>query len=75
MTYRELLIELLRFSEEQLNSNVCVYDTGWDEHYQLNVQLVFGFRAAETDILDIDYPVIRFWSCTTSNAVQSTTTT
>lgn len=57
MTYRALLIELLRFSEEQLNSDVCIYDTGTDEHYQLNVELVF---AAETDVLDIDHPVIRF---------------
>jgi hypothetical protein len=57
MTYRGLLIELLRFSEEQLNSDVCIYDTGTDEHYQLNVELVF---AAETDVLDIDHPIIRF---------------
>jgi len=52
-----LLIDLLRFSEEQLNSDVCIYDTGTDEHYQLNVELVF---AAETDVLDIDHPIIRF---------------
>jgi hypothetical protein len=57
MTYRGLLIELLRFSEEQLNSDVCIYDTGTDEHYQLNVELVF---ADKTDVLDIGHPVIRF---------------
>jgi hypothetical protein len=57
MTYRGLLIELLRFNEEQLNSDVCIYDTGTDEHYQLNVELVF---AAETDVLDIGHPFIRF---------------
>ena len=57
MTYRGLLIELLRFSEKQLNSDVCIYDTGTDEHYQLNVELVF---ADKTDVLDIGHPVIRF---------------
>ena len=57
MTYKELLLQIQRFSEEQLNSDVCIYDTGTDEHYQLNVELVF---AAETDVLDIDHPVIRF---------------
>ena len=57
MTYRGLLIELLRFSEEQLNSDVCIYDSGTDEHYQLNVELVF---ADKTDVLDIGHPVIRF---------------
>lgn len=57
MTYKELLLEIQRFNEEQLNSDVCIYDTGTDEYYQLNVELVF---AAETDVLDIDHPIIRF---------------
>jgi hypothetical protein len=57
MTYKELLAQIQRFSETQLDSDVCIYDTFTDEHYQLNVELVF---AAETDVLDIDHPVIRF---------------
>jgi len=57
MTYKELLRQIQLFTEEQLNSDVCVYDTGTDEHYQLNVELVF---AANTDVLDINHPVIRF---------------
>jgi hypothetical protein len=57
MTYKELWQKLQELNEEQLNSDVCVYDTGTDEYYQLNVELVF---ATECDVLDIDHPVIRF---------------
>jgi hypothetical protein len=57
MTYKELLQQIQLFTEEQLNSDVCVYDTSTDEYYQLNVELVFTTTA---DILDIDHPVIRF---------------
>ena len=57
MTYKELLQQIQLFTEEQLNSDVCVYDTSTDEYYQLNIELVFTTTA---DILDIDHPVIRF---------------
>ena len=58
MTYKELLNQLQSLTEDQLNQDVCVYDTGTDEHYQLNVELVF--TTGECDVLDTDHPVIRF---------------
>ena len=58
MTYKELLIELLDFSQEQLNQDVAVHDEGNDEYYQLTVELVFATDAQ--DVLDVDHPVIRF---------------
>jgi hypothetical protein len=58
MTYEDLLIELANLSEEQLNQDVCVYDTGTDEHYQLNVEFVFATE--ECQVLDVDHPIIRF---------------
>lgn len=58
MTYKELLTQLQSLTEEQLNSDVCVYDTGIDEYFQLNVE--FAFTTDECDVLDLDHPVIRF---------------
>jgi hypothetical protein len=58
MKYKELLIQLLDLSQEQLNQDVAVYDTGTDEHYQLNVELVFA--TDECQVLDVDHPIIRF---------------
>jgi hypothetical protein len=58
MTYKELLSQLSELSEEQLNSDVCVYDTGIDEYFQLNVEFVF--TTEECDVLDPNHPVIRF---------------
>jgi hypothetical protein len=58
MTYKDLLNQLQNLTEEQLNSNVAVYDTGVDEYYQLNVEFVF--TTDECDVLDVDHPVIRF---------------
>jgi hypothetical protein len=58
MTYKELLIELLDFSQEQLNQDVAIYDEGTDEYYQLKVELVFASDAQ--DVLDLGHPVIRF---------------
>jgi len=57
MTYKQLLQQLQQLSEEQLNSDVAIYDTGTDEYYQLQVELVF---TTQTDVLDVDHPVIRF---------------
>lgn len=58
MTYKDLLNQLQNLTEEQLNSDVAVYDTGTDEYYQLNVEFVF--TTGECDVLDVDHPVIRF---------------
>jgi len=58
MTYKELLAELQKLNEEQLNQDVAVYDTGTDEYYQLNVEFVFATE--ECGVLDIDHPIIRF---------------
>jgi len=58
MTYKELLQQLQQLNEDQLNSDVCVYDTGTDEYYQLIVELVFA--TDECQVLDVDHPIIRF---------------
>lgn len=57
MTYKELLQQLQQLSEEQLISDVAIYDTDADEYYQLTVELVF---TTQTDVLDVNHPVIRF---------------
>ena len=58
MTYKELLQQLQQLNEDQLNSDVAVYDEGTDEYYQLKVELVYATE--ECDVLDPDHPVIRF---------------
>jgi len=58
MTYKELLNQLQSLTEDQLNEDVCVYDTGTDEYYQLNVELVYSTQ--ECDVLNLDHPIIRF---------------
>ena len=58
MTYKELLQQLQQLSEEQLKSDVAIYDEGTDEYYQLKVELVF--ETEECDVLDVDHPIIRF---------------
>ena len=58
MTYKELLQQLQQLDEDQLNEDVCVYDTGTDEYYQLNVELVYSTQ--ECDVLNLDHPIIRF---------------
>jgi hypothetical protein len=58
MTYKELLQQLQQLDEDQLNSDVAVYDEGTDEYYQLKVELVFATE--ECDVLDVDHPIIRF---------------
>ena len=59
MTYKELLNQLSQLNEEQLNEDVCVYDTGTDEYYQLKVELVYSTQ--ECNVLNLDHPIIRFW--------------
>jgi hypothetical protein len=58
MTYKELFSQLQNLSEDQLNSDVAVYDTVVDEYYQLDVELVFA--TDECQVLDVDHPIIRF---------------
>jgi hypothetical protein len=58
MTYKDLLLQLQQLSEDQLNSDVAVYDEGTDEYYQLKVELVFA--TDECDALNLDHPIIRF---------------
>jgi len=58
MTYKELLQELQQLNDEQLNSDVAVYDTDTDEYYQASVELVFA--TDECQVLDVDHPIIRF---------------
>ena len=57
MTYQELLAELQKLNEEQLNSDVCIWDEDDDEFYQQDVDLLF---VDETDVLDVNHPIIRF---------------
>ncbi len=58
ITYRELLQQLQQFTDEQLDSNVTVYDEGIDEHFGQKVELVFTTEACDT--LDPGHPIIRF---------------
>jgi len=58
MKYKELLEQLQQLTEEQLNQDVAVYDTGTDEYYQLKVEFVFSTE--ECDVLDVNHPIIRF---------------
>lgn len=58
MTYKELLLQLQQLSEEQLNSDVAVYDGNEYEYYQASVQLVFATDKCR--VLDVDHPIIRF---------------
>ena len=59
MTYKELLQQLQKMNEEQLNSDVCVWDSYEnDEFYQDGVELVFATE--DCQVLDVDHPIIRF---------------
>jgi hypothetical protein len=58
MTYKELLQELQQLNEEQLNSDVAVYDGNEYEYYQASVEFVFATE--ECQVLDVDHPIIRF---------------
>jgi hypothetical protein len=58
MTYKELLAELQKLNEEQLNQDVAIWNDLLDEYYQLDVGLVFVDNTQ--DVLDVDHPVIRF---------------
>lgn len=60
MFYKELLEQLQQLNEEQLNSDVCIWnsDEDFDEFYQSGVELVFATK--ECQVLDVDHPIIRF---------------
>jgi hypothetical protein len=58
MTYKELLAELQKLNEEQLNQDVAIWNDLLDEYYQLDVDLLFVDNTQ--DVLDVDHPVIRF---------------
>lgn len=57
-TYKELARKISFFTEEQLNADVCIYDSTTDEHYQKGVELVFATE--KCSVLDTDHPVIQF---------------
>jgi len=60
MTYKELLAELQKLTEEQLNSDVAIWNSDYeiDEFYQSGVEFVFATE--ECQVLDVDHPIIRF---------------
>lgn len=58
MTYRQLKSMIDVFDDAQLDADVCIYDTGIDEYFQLQVELVFATDAQ--DVVDINHPIIRF---------------
>jgi hypothetical protein len=58
MTYKDLLQQLQQLSEEQLNKDVCVYDSENQDEYYHNVELVFATDNCES--LEVDYPIIRY---------------
>jgi hypothetical protein len=57
MTYKEFLAKLQKLNEEQLNQDVAIWDEDNDEFYQQDVDLLF---VDDTDVLDVDHPIIRF---------------
>jgi hypothetical protein len=57
MTYKELLNQLQKLNEEQLNQDVAIWDEDNDEFYQQDVDLLF---VDDTDVLDVGHPIIRF---------------
>ena len=58
MTYKELLAELQKLNEEQLNQDVAVYDNYEQNYHKLTVKLVFA--TDECQVLDVDHPIIVF---------------
>ena len=58
MTYKELLNQLSKLNEEQLNQDVAIWDEDNDEFYQQDVDLLFVDNTQ--DVLDVNHPIIRF---------------
>lgn len=60
MTYKELLSQLQQLTEDQLNEDVVICDSGFDlpMYYQSGVELVYSTQ--ECEALNLDHPIIRF---------------
>jgi hypothetical protein len=59
MTYKQLLQQLQQLNEEQLNSNVCIWDSYENEVvYQESVELVIATEHCQ--VLNAGHPIIRF---------------
>lgn len=58
MTYKELLQQLQQLSEDQLNEDVCIYNSWEDQLIQLDVTLAFS--DPECEVLNLDHPIIRY---------------
>ena len=55
MTYRELIEQLKKLTEEQLDCDVTVQDLYEEEYYSADFDTV-----VESDVLDEDHPIITF---------------
>jgi hypothetical protein len=59
MIYKELLSELQKLNEEQLNQDVCIRDCwGCGAYYHKSVEFVFATDAQ--DFLDVNHPIIQY---------------
>ena len=58
MTYKELLQQLQQLTEDQLNEDVCIYNSWEDQLIQLDVTLTFS--DPECAVLNLDHPIIRY---------------
>ena len=58
ITYRQLAEQISAFTEEQLDSNVTIFDKYEDEYYGEKVELVF--TTEDCDTLDPEHPILRF---------------
>ena len=58
MTYKELLAELQKLNEEQLNHDVAIWDDINDKYHQSDVYIEIADDTQ--DVLDVGHPVISF---------------
>jgi len=58
MTYKELLLQLQKLNEEQLNADVCLYHNHECEYYQSDVELVSATYAGQWG--GVNHPIICF---------------
>lgn len=56
MTYQQLLMELLKFTEDQLEANVTVFESDTAEFFPIQ-KLAF---VSETDVLEKNHPFLVF---------------
>ena len=57
MTYRELIVELQKLDELQLDCDITVYDREEDEFYIAELDFVWG---EHTDVLEKNHPFFSF---------------